>query len=148
MAANTLGEWSDGEDDFVWQIDENNTLWEWDNSEDDNLIRNINENDVLGEPIEDDLIRDSDLWNEPIQTGRGEKRKSDEPLLPENDFYHMESVKKHNSKKFRMTATDHLVRFNNVLHDVDLLESHERTRAIFEHLLNDVTEGMGEKDQI
>ena len=143
MAANTLGEWSDGEDDFVWEIDEN--LWEWDNIEDDNLIRNINENDVLEE---NDLIRDSDLQNEPAQTGRAEKRKSDEPLLPENDFYHMESVKKHNSKKFRMTATDHVVRFNNVLHNVDLLESHERTRAIFEHLLNDVTEGMGEKDQI
>ena len=147
MAANTLGEWSDGEDDFVWQIDENNTLWEWDNSEDDNLIRNIDENDVL-EDNEDDLIRDSDLWKEPMHTGRGEKRKSDEPLLTENDFYHMESVKKHNSKKFRMTATDYVVRLNNVLHDVDLLESHERTRAIFEHLLNDVTEGMYEKDQI
>ena len=132
MAANTLNEWSDGEDDFVWQIDEN--VWEWNNSEDDDLIRNINEND---------LIRDSDLQNEPIQTGRGEKRKSDEPLLPENDFYHMESVKKHNSKKFRMTATYHVVRFNNVLREVDLLESHERTRAIFEHLLNDVTPRYG-----
>ena len=135
MAANTLGEWSDGEDGFVWEIDEN--LWEWDNSEDDNLIRNINENDILEEND-----------REPIQAGRGEKRKNDEPLLPENDFYLMESVKKHNSKKFRMTATDHVVRFNNVLRDVDLLESHERTRAIFEHLLNDVTEGMGEKDQV
>ena len=41
MAANTLNEWSDGEDDFVWQIDEN--LWEWDNTEDDDLIRNIDE---------------------------------------------------------------------------------------------------------
>ena len=94
------------------------------------------------------MICDSNLQNEPIQTGRGEKRKSDEPLLPENDFYHIESVKKHNSKKFRMTATDHIIRFNNVLHDVDLLESHDRTRAIFEHLLNDVTRDMNEKDQI
>ena len=79
MAANTLGEFSDGEDDFVWQTDEN--LWEWNNTEDDDLIRNIDENDILGER------------NEPIHTGRGEKRKSDEPLLPENDFYHIESVK-------------------------------------------------------
>ena len=47
-----------------------------------------------------------------------------------------------------MTATDHIIRFNNVLHDVDLLESYERTRAIFEHLLNDVTRDMDEKDQI
>ena len=48
MAANTLGEFSDGEDDFVMEIDEN--LWEWNNSEDDDdLIRNINENEVLAE---------------------------------------------------------------------------------------------------
>ena len=77
MAENTLNEWSDGEDDFVWQIDEN--LWEWNNPEDDDLIRNIDENDILGQPIQDDLIPDSNLQNEPIQTGRGEKRKSDEP---------------------------------------------------------------------
>ena len=57
MAANTLNEWSDGEDDFVWQIDEN--LWEWDNTEDDDLIRNIDENNILGRPIQDDLIE----WN-------------------------------------------------------------------------------------
>ena len=105
------------------------------NNDDDNdeLIRNVDENEAL---------------TEGVQTGRGEKRKSDEPLLPENDFYHIDSVKKHNSTKFRMTATDHIVRFNNVLHDIDLLESHERTRAIFEHLLNDVTRDMDEKDQI
>ena len=107
MAANTLGEFSDGEDDFVWLIDENL----WNNTQDDDLIRNIDENNILGEPIQDDLvewnntedddlirnidgndilrvwnedvlIRDSDLPNEPIQTGRGEKRKSDEQSLP------------------------------------------------------------------
>ena len=43
MATNTLGEFSDGEDDFVFEIDE----WEWSNSEDDDLIRNINEDEVL-----------------------------------------------------------------------------------------------------
>ena len=135
MAANTLGQWSDGEDDFVWEIAENNT---WSDNEADELIRNINEDEVLSERYgnndDDELIRNVDeneALTEGVQTGRGEKRKSDEPLLPENDFYHIESVKKHNSKKFRMTATDHVVQFNNVLHDVDLLESHERTRAIF-----------------
>ena len=60
MAANTLGEFSDGEDDFVMEIDEN--LWEWSNSEDDDLIRNINEDEVLGglhgnDDDDDELIR-------------------------------------------------------------------------------------------
>ena len=45
MSANTLGEFSDGEDDFVMEIDEN--IWEWSNSEDDELIRNINEDEIL-----------------------------------------------------------------------------------------------------
>ena len=124
MDGNTLGEWSDGDDDWIWDVDDS-TLWEWSDSEADDIIRNIN-----------------------IQTGRGEKRKSDELLLPEKDFYEKESVTKHKSKKFRMTATDHTIRFNNVLCELDLIESHERTQAIFEHLLTDVTRDMNEKDQV
>ena len=120
MATNTLGEFSDGEDDFVMEIDEN--LWEWSDPEADNIIRNINENEVLAEVN---------------QTGRGEKRKSDDEESSSSEsgeyYYNIESVKKHHSKKFGMTATDHTVRFNNVLAQVDLLESHERTQAIFHH---------------
>ena len=122
MDANTLGEWSDGDDDWIWDVDESDP-WEWSDPEDDDIIRNI-------------------------QTGRGEKRKSDEPLLPEKDFYEKESVTKHKSKKFRMTATDHTIRFNTVLSELDLIESYERTQAIFEHLLNDVTRDMNKKDQV
>ena len=168
MAENALGEFSDGEDDFVFEIDE----WEWSNSEDDDLIRNINEDEVLcglhgNDDDDDDLIRNINeediLWNaigdgltcdndlSGEQTGRGEKRKSDEQSLPAESgeyYYNIETVKKHHSKKFGMTATDHIIRFNNVLHDVDLLESHERTQAIFHHLLADVTRDMDKKDQI
>ena len=124
MDENTLGEWSDGDDDWIWNVDES-TLWEWSDPEADDIIRNIN-----------------------VQTGRGKKRKSDESLLLEKDFYEKESVTKHKSKKFRMTATDHTIRFNNVLSELDLIESYERTQAIFEHLLNDVTQDMNEKDQV
>ena len=191
---NTLNEWSDGEDDWIFDIDESNMLgewsdgeddrirdvdsdlWEWSDSEADDIIRNMNVDDSewndpeaddmirnmnvddseWNDPEADDMIRnmnvDDSEWNDPgvddIQTGRGEKRKSDEPLLPEKDFYEMESVTKHHSKKFGMTATDHIIRFNNALTELDLIESYERTQAIFEHLLNDVTRGMNEKDQV
>ena len=47
-----------------------------------------------------------------------------------------------------MTATDHTIRFNNALSDLDLLESHERVQKIFDHLLNDVTGDMNERDQV
>ena len=119
------------------------------NDDDDDLIRNINEEDILWNAIGDDLTCDNDLSGE--QTGRGEKRKSDEQSLPAElgeDYYNIETREKHHSKKFGMTATDHIVRFNNVLHDVDLLETHERTQSIFHHLLADVTRDMDKKDQV
>ena len=185
---NTLGEFSDGKDDWVWNINENNTLgewsdgedgsdlWEWSDPEADDIIRNMIVDDIewsdpeavdiirnmdaddtewsdpevddiirnmdaddteWSDPEVDDIIRNMDAddteWSDPevddIQTGRGEKRKSDEPLLPEKDFYEMESVTKHHSKKFGMTATDHIIRFNTVLGELDLIESYQRTQA-------------------
>ena len=180
----TLNEWSDGEDDWIFDINENrdtyssdiqirrgvkrksdepllperdtySSLGEWSDPEADDIIRNmIVDDNEWDEPLPD--VRDVDEWTNPgandvirdIQTGRGVKRKSDEPLLPEKDFYEIESVTKHHSKKFGMTATDHIIRFNTVLSEIDLIESYERTQAIFEHLLNDVTQGMNGKDQV
>ena len=128
---NTLNEWSDGEDDWLFEMiceEPNVNDSEWYDSEGDDIIRNMNVDD--------------------IQTGRGEKRKSDDPLVPEKDFYEIESVKNHYSKKFGMTATDHTVRFNTVLGELDLIESYERTQAIFQHILDDVTHDMNEKDHV
>ena len=152
MTTNTLGEFSDGEDDFIFEIDENS----WSDPEADELIRNINEEEVLaglyGNDDDDDLIRNINEEEVLAQTGRGEKRKSDdeEPLPPEQgeDYYAIESVKKYYSKKFGMTATDHKVRFNDVLADFDLLESHQSTQKIFHHLLEDVTWDMNPNDQV
>ena len=152
MATNTLGEFSDGEDDFVMEIDENL----WSNSEDDDLIRNIDEDEVLaglyGNDDDDDLVRninEEEVLVEVTQTGRGEKRKSDEQDVEQGEYYYnIETVKKHHSKKFGMTATDHVIRFNNVLADLDLLESTQRTQAIFHHLVNNVTWDMDKKDQV
>ena len=68
--------------------------------------------------------------------------------LPGENFYVIENVKQIKSKKFRMTAMDYSIRFNNTVSDLDLIESYDRTQEIFEHLLNDVTPGMNEKDQV
>ena len=127
---NTLGEWSDGDDDWIWKIDEN-TLGVL--SDDDEITRDVEEN---------------------VQTRRGRKRKSDEAdegsstSLPEENFYVTERVKEVKSSKFQTTGTDYAVRFNNTISDLDLVESYERTQEIFEHLLSDVTAGMNEKDQV
>ena len=140
MGENTLGEWSDGDDDWIWEVDESD-LWLWSDPEDDDIIRNIDENVSCGWSDSDDIIRN-------VQTGHGQKRKSDGDAEPEQDFYEIESTRKHESKKFQMTATDHTVRFTNVVSDLDLIESYERTQKILEQLLNDVTEGMDERDQV
>ena len=173
MATNTLGEFSDGEDDFVFQIDENlwkrsdPEAWEWSDPEADDIIRNINEEEVLarvyGNDDDDDLIRNineeevlarvygNDIDEDEVQIGRGEKRKSEDEQDGDEQgqyYYHLESRKKYHSKKFGMTATDHRVRFNNVLADFDLLESYESTLKIFHHLLEEVTEGMAPNDKV
>ena len=188
MATNTLGEFSDGEDDFVFEIDENlwkrSDPWEWSDPEADDIIRNINEEEILahvygnddlirninedevlagvyGNDDDDDLIRNineeevlarvygNDIDEDQVQTGRGEKRKSEDEQDEQGQYYyHIESRKKYHSKKFGMTATDHKVRFNNVLADFDLLESYESTLKIFHHLLEEVTEGMDPNDQV
>ena len=141
--------------------------WEWSDPEVDDIIRNMivddsersndGHDDMNVDDSErsndeyDDMNVDDSEWSDPetdIQTGRGKKRKSDEPLLPEKDFYEIESVTKHHSKKFGMTATDHIIRFNTVLSELDLVESYERTQAIFQRILNDVTRNMNEKDQV
>ena len=86
---NTLGEWSDGDDDWIFDVPDQNTSWDWSDSEADDIIRNIDEN-AWSDSEADDIIRNID-----VQTGRGGKRKSDEEPLPEEeDFYVKESVKK------------------------------------------------------
>ena len=189
MASNTLGEFSDGEDDFVFEIDENlwkSSDWEWSDPEADDIIRNINGEEILvrvygndnvenswSDPEADDLIRNSNEEEilsgmyrnddghdfQEVQTGRGQKRKNESDQESESEdeqsedeqgqyYYQLESRRKYHSKKFGMTATDHRVRFNNVLADRDLLESYETTHKIFHHLLEDVKEGMAPNDQV
>ena len=176
MANNTLGEWSDGEDDWIWEIDESlflpPALEEWSNGE---QIRNIGEGAVLrglnDEPVldgeggttceedeqetsngeDDELVPDSDdsIPSDEEQTGRGVKRKAENRNVEqEPDYYRIEPGIKHHSKKFKMVAKNYSVHFNNALGDVDLLESRNRTYRIFDRLIEDLTEGMNPADQV
>ena len=104
-------------------------------------------------------VEDDDFETNQVQTGRGEKREHESDHESESEdgqsedeqgqyYYQLESRRKYHSKKFGMTATDHRVRFNNVLADRDLLESYETTHKIIHHLLEDVKEGMAPNDQV
>ena len=113
MGENTLGEWSDNDDNWIFDVNEN-SLWDWSDSEADEIIRGVEEN--WSDSEADEIIRGVE---ENDQVGRGEKRKSDDtPTLPEEDFYEIKNVKQIKSKKFRMSATDYSIRFNNVVSEV------------------------------
>ena len=164
MANNTLGEeiWvisSDSEEDEpISNINE--ILVISSDSEDDEPIPNINDDEIL--VISSDSEEDEPIPNindegsnseedvlECEQTGRGEKRKAEnQNEEQEQDYYRIKPVREHHSQKFNMTAKNYGVRFNNVLDNVDLLESRKRTYGIFDHIIKDVTEGMNPNDQV
>ena len=128
------------------------------NSLDDHPIPNNDEILVISSdseedepiPITNDEANNSEVDElEPEQTGRGEKRKAEnQNQEQEQDYYQIKPVRKQHSQKFNMTAKNYGVRFNNVLDDVDLLESRKRTYGIFDPLIKDVTEGMNPNDQV
>ena len=148
MTSNTLGEFSD-ENSWEWSDPEADEILSREWNDPDDLIRNVNEEEILARVYGND---DEDE----VQTGRGQKRKnqSDDEESSESEdeqgqyYYQLESSKKYHSKKFGMTATDHKVRFNNVLADFDVLESYQSTMKIFHHLLEEVTEDMTPNDKI
>ena len=105
------------------------------------------EDDWVWEVISSDSEEEDEPEHE--QTGRGKKRKSDDQdEEPQQDYYQIKPVRQHHSQKFNMTAKNYSVHFNNTLDDVNLLESRNRTYGIFDHLLEDVTEGMNPTDQV
>ena len=138
---NINDEGSDSEDDdpIPNTYDKKIVVISSDSEDDDEPIPNVSDEGSNSE--EDEL--------ECEQTGRGEKRKAEnQNEEQEQDYYQIKPVRKQHSQKFNMTAKNYGVRFNNVLHNVDLLESRKRTYGIFDHLIKDVTEGMNSNDQV
>ena len=120
-------------------------------------ISNINdelEREQIGRGDEEDepipnINDEGSNSEEDEQTGRGVKRKAEnQNQEQEQDYYQIKPLREHHSQKFNMTAKNYGVHFNNVLDDVDLLESRKRTYGIFDHLIKDVTKGMNPNDQV
>ena len=112
-------------------------------SEEDEPTTNMNKIIVISSDSEEDELPEHE------QTGRGEKRKAEnQNKEQEQDYYQIKPIREHHSQKFNMTAKNYGVRFNNLLDDVNLLESRNRTYGIFQHLLEDVTQGMNSTDQV
>ena len=183
---NTLGEWSDGDDDWVFEVqippeyDIYHTETVQNNKgegADDEIIRNIPEEMVQNngeEGADDEIIRNipeemvqnneeegaddeaSDSEEEEsvteTQTGRGEKRKSDgdddDDDEREHSYYEITGTKERRSKKFSAIIKDTEIRFNNTVENMDLIDDRERTYAIIDQLVGDVTDGVKDRDKI
>ena len=148
------------EDEPIPNINDKEILVISSDSEEDERIPNINDKEILvissdseeDEPIPNINDEGSNSEEDALeyeQIGRGEKRKAEnQNEEQEQDYYQIKPVREHHSQKFNMTAKNYGVRFNNVLHNVDLLESRKRTYGIFDRLIKDVTEGMNPNDQV
>ena len=93
---NTLGKWSDGDDDWIWEIEENMIGQRSDDEEQTGRGRK----------------RKSDEINEGSTSSTNNEDTSTD--LPENNFYVVENVKQTKSKKFRMSAMDYSIRNREV----------------------------------
>ena len=126
-------EWGDTNDSWIWSVDET----QCDEKDADTMIWDVYESEYDG--------KDADSWiwevNE-SQYGGGSGDNTNE-----ESFYTISEVRQVKSKKFRTTAVDYSVNFNN-LKDLDLIREYERTQRIFQQLLNDVTNGMAEGDLV
>ena len=162
----TLGEWSDGDDDWVFEVQIPIEYQAADT--DDEIIRNIPEEMFRNSPEASDSDSEveqshrsrtraisetnSSEVEEEVQTGQGEKRKNDSDDIDddptEEKYYEIVGKKSRKSKKFNAASIDTEIRFTNVVKDMDLIESRNRTYKIFEQLLSDVTEGMNDRDQV
>ena len=111
--------------------------------------QNVDSSDSEDDDPIPDVSDEGSNSEEDDQTGRGVKRKAEnQNEEQEQDYYRIKPIREHHSQKFNMTAKNYGVHFNNVLDNVDLLESRKRTYGIFDHLLKDVTEGMNPNDQV
>ena len=153
----TLGEWSDGDDDWVFEVQIPIEYQAADT--DDEIIRNIPEEMFRNSPEASDSeverprrISETNEEEESvteIQMGQGEKRKNDSDDVPtEEKYYEIMGKKSRRSKKFNAASIDTEIQFTNVVKDMDLIETRNRTYKIFEQLLSDVTEGMNDRDQV
>ena len=82
------------------------------------------------------------------QAGQGVKRKSDSNDEREHSYYEVTGTKERTSKKFKATIKDTEIRFNNTVENMDLIDDRKRTYAIIQQLVDDVTGGVKDRDQI
>ena len=108
---NSLNEWSDGEDDWIFGIKENNTTregdsWEWSDPEADDIIRNmiVDDSERSNDGLDDMNVDDSWEWSDP---------EADDSSYRLSDFnhFHAASTRRANSTRLAWILSYKSTRF-------------------------------------
>ncbi len=126
-------------DSWIWEVDESqygggNGSADTENGDGDTATESGTE--MLSESQDSDGAEEA-----------SEPEYSDGSVTEGERFYTINEVRQVKTKKFRTTATDYSVSFKG-LEDLDVVRQSLNVRIIFDQLLNDITGGMKENDQI
>ncbi len=135
-------------DSWIWEVDESQYgggNGDTDTENGDGNTATESGTEMLSES------QDSDGAEEASQPDGAEEASefeySDGSVTEGERFYTINEVRQVKTKKFRTTATDYSVSFKG-LEDLNVVQQGLNVRILFEQLLDDVTTGMKESDQI
>ncbi len=135
-------------DSWIWEVDESqygggNGSANTENGDDNAATESGTE--MLSETQDSDGVEGA---SEPDGAEEAsEPEYSDGSVTEGERFYTINEVRQVKTKRFRTTATDYVISFKG-LEDLDVVRQSLNVRILFEQLLDDITGGMEESDQI
>ncbi len=130
-------------DSWIWEVDE--SQYGGGNGGADTQSGDANTTTESGAEMLSES-QDSDGAEEASQSDSAEET-SDDSVTEGERFYTINEVRQVRTKKFRTTATDYSISFKG-LEDLNVVQQGLNVRILFEQLLDDVTTGMKESDQV
>ncbi len=135
-------------DSWIWEVDESqygggNGSVDTENGDDNTATESGTE--MLSESQDSDGAEEASQPDDAEEASEFEY--SDGSVTEGERFYTINEVRQVKTKKFRTTATDYSVSFKG-LEDLNVVQQGLNVRILFEQLLDDVTTGMKESDQI
>ncbi|XP_028413106.1 uncharacterized protein LOC114535965 [Dendronephthya gigantea] len=156
-----IDKFNNSDDEWIWEIDDDAIFYsdksflrliDDDDDDDDDWIWEIDDIQVgsggrkrdFDEMNNDEQIGGQDNVNEGASTSTNTGQNKTNNV----SNYVIEKINEIKSKKFKTKGIDYRVRFSNENEELNIIQEYERTQEIFEQLINDITNGMKENDQV
>ncbi len=131
-------------DSWIWQVNES----QYGGGNSSTNTENSSDNDNTATESGTEMSNESRYASDNDDAEEVNESQYDDDSVTEGErFYTINEVRQVKTKKFRTTATDYSVSFKG-LEDLDVVQQSLNVRIIFDQLLNDITGGMKENDQI